>query len=80
MIGSNYLIINGFHHAVFFKGNCVSSLFAQNDSLPPPQATGMVEKFKLIKFYIKGNCFDRHEIPKIRIEILVTGTKIEACH
>ena len=40
---------------------------------------GKAKELELNQFYIKGNCFDTKN-PKVRIEILVTGTKIEACH
>ena len=55
MFVSNYLIINGLYQAVFFKGNCISSIIAQN----APQATAGENKTRFIYHFVQGPVFAR---------------------
>ena len=55
MFVSNYLTRNGLYQAVFFKGNCISSIIAQN--APPSNRRG--NKTWFIYHYAQGPVFAR---------------------
>ena len=66
MFVSNYLTINSLYQAVFFKGNCISSIIAQN----APRATAGEKKTWFIYHYAQGPVFARSAEIAVKLCVL----------